>query len=404
MHKRHLVYYRLLHPLVVLFLWIRFGYRFKKAKNLPENYIVLSNHTTDYDPILVGASFNRQMYFVASEHIARWPLAYKFLKHCFAPIIRYKGTTATATVMEMLRAVKAGRNVCMFAEGNRSWDGDTAEIAPATGKVVKSARCGLVTYRIEGGYFVSPRWGKGLRRGRLYGAPVNVYTKEQIASMSVDEINEVINRDLHEDAYARQLEAPAKYKGKNPAEQLESLLFVCPGCCGVDTMHSQGDTVTCSNCSATFRYNEYGMLEGAPYKTVKEFAAWQREMVKEAAKAGDSYSAPDGRLVTVSQSVESLVAEGPVTLDRENFSCGEHHIPIEEILDLEMHGRRALVFSTKDAYYELKPSEEVSAVKFKLLYEAYKAQWAKNSGTAASGREKAACADPEKKKQEKQSM
>lgn len=396
MHKRHQFYYQLFYPLAVIFLWIRFGYRFKRAKDLPETYIVLSNHTTDYDPVLVGASFSRQMYFVASEHIARWPLAYKFLKHCFAPIIRYKGTTATATVMEMLRAVKAGQNVCMFAEGNRSWDGDTAEIAPATGKVIKSAKCGLVTYRIEGGYFVSPRWGKGLRRGRLYGAPVNVYTKEQIAAMSVDEINEVINRDLHEDAYARQMEAPAKYKGKNPAEQMESLLFICPGCHSIDTMHSQGDTVTCSYCSASFRYNEYGMLEGAPYQTVKEYAAWQKELVQEAAKSGSSYSAPGGRLVTVSQSVETLVAEGPVTLDGETFSCGEHAISVGDILDLEMHGRRSLVFSTKDAYYELKPSEEVSAVKFKLLYEAYKALNAKvnDTSTACRKRAKAASAVP----------
>ena len=64
------------------------------------------------------------------------------------------------------------------------------------------------------------------------------------------------------------------------AEQLESLLFISTGCCGIDTMHSRGDTVTCSHCSASFRYNEYGMLEGAPFKTVKEFAAWQKERVK----------------------------------------------------------------------------------------------------------------------------
>ena len=104
--------YTLLRPPLVLLLKCVFGYTYEKANNLPDNYIVLSNHTTDFDPLLVGASFRKPMYFVASEHIARWPLAYKFLKHCFAPIIRYKGTTATATVMEMLRAVKAGRNVC----------------------------------------------------------------------------------------------------------------------------------------------------------------------------------------------------------------------------------------------------------------------------------------------------
>jgi hypothetical protein len=106
-------FYRLLRPLVIVFLWLKFGYRFKVAKNLPENYIVLSNHVTDFDPLFVGASFPRQMFFVASEHIARWPNAYKFLKFAFAPIMRYKGTVAAATVMDILRKTRDGQNVCL---------------------------------------------------------------------------------------------------------------------------------------------------------------------------------------------------------------------------------------------------------------------------------------------------
>lgn len=47
----------------------------ENAEGLPENYIVLSNHVTDYDPLLVGVSFPGQMYFVASEHITRWDIA-----------------------------------------------------------------------------------------------------------------------------------------------------------------------------------------------------------------------------------------------------------------------------------------------------------------------------------------
>lgn len=380
MHKRHLFYYKLLRPLVVLFTRIRFGYRFERAENLPDTYIVLSNHTTDYDPILVGSSFREQMYFVASEHIARWPLAYIFLKHCFAPIIRYKGATATSTVMEMLRAIRAGRNVCMFAEGNRSWDGETGFISPATGKVVKSAKCGLVTYRLEGGYFVSPRWSGTLRRGSLKGAPVNVYTKEQLAAMSVDEINAAIQKDLYEDAYGRQIRKPQRYRGKGLAEGMENLLFLCPECGGIDTMHSQNDTVSCSQCDLTFRYNEYGMLEGVPFQTVKQFADWQRQEVEKAAEIGVVYSAPQGRLITVAQSVETPVAEGPLSLSREELVCGEHRIALQDILDMEMHGRRTLVFSTKDAYYELKPSEEVSALKFQLLFVTYRKRVCKGLG------------------------
>ena len=145
------------------------------------------------------------MYFVASEHIARWKLAYRFIKYGFDPIIRYKGTTATTTVMEMLRAVRAGENVCMFPEGARSWDGVTAPIVGSTGKVIKSARCGLITYRIQGGYFVSPNWSEGgTRRGKIRGKVAHVYTREQIKAMSVEEINAAIAEDLYEDAYDRQ--------------------------------------------------------------------------------------------------------------------------------------------------------------------------------------------------------
>ena len=51
----------MLQPLVVLFLWLKFGYRAERPKNLPKNYIVLANHTTDWDPVLVGAGFSREL-------------------------------------------------------------------------------------------------------------------------------------------------------------------------------------------------------------------------------------------------------------------------------------------------------------------------------------------------------
>ena len=111
LEQKHKFFYKLLFPLVKVFVKIKFGYKCETAKDLPENYIVLSNHVTDYDPLLVGVSFPRQMYFVASEHITRWGLPYKLLKLALHPIIRYKGTVATATVREILRKVRAGGSV-----------------------------------------------------------------------------------------------------------------------------------------------------------------------------------------------------------------------------------------------------------------------------------------------------
>ena len=71
MYKRHIAFWKVVVPIVRAFLRIKFGYTFKKAEGLPDKYIVLSNHTTDFDPLFVASSFDKQMYFVASEHVAR---------------------------------------------------------------------------------------------------------------------------------------------------------------------------------------------------------------------------------------------------------------------------------------------------------------------------------------------
>lgn len=372
MNKKHVFFYKLVRPVIIVLLWLKFGYTFTVAKNLPENYIVLSNHTTDYDPLFLGASFPRQMYFVGSEHIARWKHWYELLKSCFAPIMRPKGTLGASTTMEVLRKVKGGASVCIFAEGARCWDGITNPILPSTGRTIKSARCGLVTYKIVGGYFASPNWsGKNTRRGYVHGAPVHVYTKEQLAQMSVDEINAAIVRDLHEDAYARQLAEPKRYRGKGLAEQMENLLFICPQCGTLDTIHSHGDTVTCSACGHAFRYDEYGMLQGTSFTTVKELAAWQRKKVEDAADRGVSYALEDAVLSTVANHKESVVDSGAAQITAEAITCGGTEIPLDKILDLQIHGRHALVFSTMEAYYELVAPEH-NVLKFMLLYGAYK--------------------------------
>lgn len=372
MNFKHVFFYKLLRLPVKLFLFLKFGYRSKTAKNLPENYIVLSNHVTDYDPLFVGVSFPRQMYLVGSEHIARWKTAFKFINFGFAPIMRPKGAIGASAVKNILLKIRQGNNICIFAEGARTWDGVTGPILPSTGKMVKFAKCGLVTYKITGGYFVSPNWSqKNMRRGPIYGAPVGVYTKEEIEKMSDEEINMIINRDLFEDAYARQMADPKKYKGKDLAKHMENLLFYCPKCGKMETIISENDTVSCTACGFSFRYNEYGMLENAPFQTVRELAAWQKEKVAEDARHNIAYTCEYATLAAIHKHEETLVAEGKVCLSHDAISCGDVVIPMEEITELAMHGKHAIVFSAQKNYYELLPKKG-NTLKFHLLYNEYK--------------------------------
>ncbi len=372
MKKNQKLYWKILRPLVIVFLYIKFGYTFKTAKNLPENFIVLSNHNTDFDPLFLGVSFKNSIRFVASEHISRWKFAFKFVNHIFSPIMRPKGTNAASTVKDMLRTLRGGDNVCMFAEGARSWNGITAPILPSTGKVVKSSRCALITYKITGGYFTSPLWSSGTRKGKIHGEVVNIYSAEDIASMTVDEINSIINRDLYEDAYDTQQLVRSKYKGKRLAEKIESMVYYCPKCMSIDSLVSSANEVRCKNCCNTFTFDEYGDIKGIEFKTAKELFVFLRDKTLSDAKNNIEYSSDYAKIICVSNHIESTLGEGKMSLNKEKLVCSVVEINLSDIEDFAMHGKHALLLSTKDMYYEILVSEDSSALKFHMLFQAYK--------------------------------
>lgn len=373
MSKKQRIYWKLLRPLVIIFLYIKFRYTFKTAKDLPEKFILLSNHNTDFDPLFVGVSFKNGMRYVASEHISRWKHAFGFVNHIFSPIMRPKGTNAASTVKEMLRALRSGDNICMFAEGARSWNGITAPVLPSTGKLVKSSKVALVTYKITGGYFTSPLWSeKGTRRGKIHGEIVRIYSAEEIANMTVSQINDIIKNDLHEDAYERQNVEKVKFRGRNLAVKMETMLFYCPKCGAYESLKSFKNTVTCKKCNHSFTFNYYGNIHNLEQKNVKELFAWLKNKVIDDANNCVSYKAENCTLSTVQNHTETLISKGTLILNKEHISCGETEIPFEEIDDFTMHGKHALLFSTKEGYYEVIVPDDSSALKFHMLFQAYK--------------------------------
>ena len=59
-------------------------------------------------------------------------------------------------------------------------------------------------------------------------------------------------------------------------------------------------------------------------------------------------------------------------MDGENLICDDKVIPFDSITDFVMHGRMGIVFTAGKEYFELKPEEGFNALKFVLLFEAYK--------------------------------
>ena len=330
--------------------------------------LVISNHVTDYDPLLVAMSFPRtDLYFVASEHLFRKGLVSRLLIWAMAPISRRKGSQGTDTVKSCLRHLKEGHAVCIFAEGDACWDGRSGHVFPATGKLARLSGASLITYRLEGGYLTKPRWSQTLRRGRLHGHPVACYAPDKLKVMRPDQISALIDRDIYEDAWQRQREERVRYRGKRLAESLELALFCCPRCGQIGTLRSKGDRISCA-CGMTLRYGDDGFFSPPePFETLAEWEDWQQETLRnlqtEPGKA--LFSDEPVRLSrVVSGHQEEAMGSGQLTLYPEKILFGNHLFPLDKIGSMAMVQKRLLLFSCGEDYYELRAEKGVNLRKY----------------------------------------
>ncbi len=356
---------------------LRAIFRFQaEIVELPETpCLILSNHNTDLDPALVALSFPRHMYFLASEHVFRKGFGSWLLRTVFAPLSRMKGSTDAQAAMDVIRSIRRGNNICLFAEGNRSFSGVTGPIFPATGKLAKTSGASLVTYRITGGYLTTPRWSETRRKGKMRGECVHIYSPAQLKQMTPEEVNAHIAEDLAEDAFARQKAAPAAYRGRKLAAGLERALFICPRCGKIGTLHGEGDVFSCA-CGLSVRYTEYGFFEGgdAPFDCVRDWDRWQAQKLAELAADGTlSLCDGDMRLFAVNKRHRMRPVDGGrLCMNREELQLGNTRLALHDISNMAVVGAAKLMLTAAGRHYEIRArGNRVCGRKYFMLYEIY---------------------------------
>ena len=361
--------------LVKLVVWLRHkDFRAEPAPALEGPYLVLPNHANAYDQFFVGCSFpKRHMYFVVSEHAFRQKLVSFLMRTLFGPISRTKGSADASAVRGILRVLRRGISVCLFPEGNRSWDGRTAPLHPATGKLIKLAKVPVMTYRITGGYLADPRWAHTLRKGPIRGGVVNVYTPEELAKLSPEEITARIEADLAVDPEANTL----SYVGKRLAEGLEEALFLCPKCGKIGALHGRDRTFAC-DCGLRAEYREDGRLAGdIPFASIPEWDAWQQDRLRELGRKPDfSLSDEDAELRELGEGhAVTVLARGRLTLDRTGLTAEGRNIPLDHMQEPSLchFGQgETMMFTAGGKTYELlfprpKKVQPPSIRKYQLL-------------------------------------
>ncbi len=351
-----------------------------ELKQIPTPCFVVANHNSNLDPVFLSLCIPSPVFYVASDHLFRLGFFSKVLRYFFSPIPKLKSTSDIKTIRDILSALRSGASAGVFPEGNRSWDGETVAFSPAIGKLLHHLGVPIVVFRIHGAYTAFPRWGDKSRRGRIDCRLVRVLTPDAVKRLSIDELNELVKNDLWVDAAQDQMNDGVRFLGKNLAQSIETALYACPSCGRFTTIRSKGDEAFCP-CGLRFRYDEYGVLHGAPYQSIAEWNRWQTahldHHLQGLVKAKDNsaiFCDEEQTLHLIERAVHTrFVDKGRFCIypDRLVFAGQNQTLEfaLQSVSRIEIWGRQTLQFSTPDGqHYEVKSKRVRSAYKYQQAY------------------------------------
>jgi 1-acyl-sn-glycerol-3-phosphate acyltransferase len=184
----------------------------------------------------------------------------RFIMWAVGAIPKTKGVSDAELIRTILRLRDRREIICLFPEGQRTWDGAGLPVLYSTAKLVKLLKVPVIVPVFKGGYLSHPRWAFKPRRGRLIIEFRFGFEAKELRDLSVDEVYERLSALIYHDEYEWQAEHMVRFRGPRPAEDLEHVLFRCPSCGGLGSMRSRGRRIACEACGHGMTYTDYGYL------------------------------------------------------------------------------------------------------------------------------------------------
>ena len=271
--------YILVYPVLKFLLRLDAG---RKDFDPPKGpFIVLANHSTMIDFLLVMLPFfpRRLNAVAAHKFFLNRPLS-KLLpmmgcipKNQFDPDVR--------SIKSIITVLKRGDSILLFPEGRCSSDGTFTGIHRATGKLIKSLGVPVMSSYIEGAYTCAPHWRKGLKRGRVRVSIAELFSAEETASLSVDEINDAICARLSGAGLPPPKKPLKTARSKGLAEGLHRILYWCPKCGAEWTLDSSGNSIFCTACGNKAEMDKAAKLTPSPGSVAPDsVSGWYREQTR----------------------------------------------------------------------------------------------------------------------------
>lgn len=169
--------------------------------------LVLANHQSVLDPVMIGVCTQRQLTYLARKTLFRGPGSWLIESLNAIPIDR--DGFGLAGLKETLRRLKRDEAVLIFPEGTRSRDGEVQRLLPGFVALARRGKVPLLPVAVDGAYHSWPRGSKFPRRATVqveFGEPIppeelDKYTDEELRA----EVERRI-RELHQLARQKRLQ------------------------------------------------------------------------------------------------------------------------------------------------------------------------------------------------------
>jgi 1-acyl-sn-glycerol-3-phosphate acyltransferase len=174
--------------------------------------LMLSNHQSNLDPVLVGLACKRRLNYVARKTLFKFP-PFRWLINSLDAISIDREGTGLDGLKETLKRLKRGEIVLLFPEGTRTPNGEVQAMKPGFCAVARRSAVPILPVAMDGAWHAWPRQQKLPRRAVIhvqFGDPIqpaeiNQLTDEQLVS----EVERRI-RACHEQAREGRLRASGR--------------------------------------------------------------------------------------------------------------------------------------------------------------------------------------------------
>lgn len=256
-------------------------------------YIVLANHTSNFDPALVQVAIgNDACRFMTSNYYFRLPLIGEILR-IWGAIPKIQFSPDLRALRGALAVLACGGVVGIFPEGRRSIDGSLCALSASLARFLQKANVPVVVVNIHGAYFLWPRWAEKWRPARVKVSVRRLFTPAELEVADAKEIHARIRRELAYDDYSWQENSQMALLSEPSVEGLHKILHQCPRCLAQRVMQSKNNRLFCTACKNTAVLNERGVLEPQDAQCVifaspVAWNAWQRKQQAELIQRGQA--------------------------------------------------------------------------------------------------------------------